>query len=815
MNSTTNIKKTKGGNTGVSGIKAAKGADKGTSASTKGEVRRAPRKRTRGGTAQDSQEPGTSYVEKKTVDKGVLEGSDTEVNITEVSSESDSEGSFVPAKIRKRGRPPTTGVHLMAQKRQEHRKEIRKLQEEKRALMEILDPRVLPRSRMRDTTPERELNRQFLDMTAERIASNMYESIDVVEKVARRSSHLKGTFVKALVNSSNTLRAAVMAFVRKATVSREGTATHEEEDVSRGLREKVRELENQLAEAECKKVQEEAEKNKSRPGQSDEGMELDAEELETPPPLAPVTTTFKKPVVVIKRMEPFKGAVKVLRPEVRGRTKEIEEDREEAMSGARRVMEGISIDTIAKEEDPTLMRAKLEDIILRCQGVLSRLPVKEGKGEGKVADRAVPRLTPPDKGRGGSRGRAERTKGASTKPDNKEMPKQQRTSRQMQAKVPQKEEQPKAVKKADPPQRRETYAEAAKKPARRTQPEVGKRAPSQGPKGRKEGKNAPRKGEAETQPAADKRSPKQAKRRTPRSEAVAISFPAGEFAQGMREIRSKIDLDKLGIGPLKQRKALTGALILEVAGEKKTEKANLLAEQIRKAVGNKEGVRVMRPSKMGEIRIKDLDESVTQEELQEVVAKAGECDKTEVKVGQLKTAPGGMITVWVQCPLAVAKKVAEKRRVRVGWASARVELLDARPLVCFRCLERGHVRQQCRNPVDRSGTCYRCGQEGHKAQECTAVPQCSVCVSRGLPAKHKAGGAACPPLSKKAEKKARQAGRQKSGGGEHKGVRKEVKTAEQAMETEPLAEVQQRAGPAAIIGGEGQEEAERASLSTC
>ncbi|XP_011859480.1 PREDICTED: serine/arginine-rich splicing factor RS2Z32-like [Vollenhovia emeryi] len=167
-----------------------------------------------------------------------------------------------------------------------------------------------------------------------------------------------------------------------------------------------------------------------------------------------------------------------------------------------------------------------------------------------------------------------------------------------------------------------------------------------------------------------------------------------------------------------------------------------------------------------------------------------------------------MVTVWVQCPLAVAKKVAEKRRIRVGWASARVELLDARPLVRFRCLERGHVRQQCRNPVDRSNTCYRCGREGHKAQTCTEQPQCSVCVARELPAKHKAGGATCPPMSKKAAKKARQTGAQKAREEGNKEVRGRVNGAEQAMEIEPLTKKQQGAEPTATGGGEGQEEAE-------
>ncbi|XP_011859823.1 PREDICTED: uncharacterized protein LOC105557249 [Vollenhovia emeryi] len=356
-----------------------------------------------------------------------------------------------------------------------------------------------------------------------------------------------------------------------------------------------------------------------------------------------------------------------------------EDNREEAMEGIRQVMEGISISAITNEKDAASMRKKLEDVILGCQRAMFRLPdqrknkdkKEEGKShpeERKADDRDVSRQTRSDrKKRGKSGNRAEEAKGAPTKPDNKEeMPKPQRVPRQAQTKTLQKKEQPRE-KQETPLQRRGTYAEAAKKPAKRVQPADGKSAPQKS-KGSNEGKNAPMKKEAATQPATDKgRGSDQRKRRTPRSEAVSIMFPAGEFAQGMRDIQSKINLDELGIGPLKQRKALTGALILEVAGDKKMEKANLLAEHIRKAVGNKEGVRVTRPSKMGEIRIKDLNELVTQAELQEVVAKVGECDGAEIKVGQLKSAPGGMVTVWVQCcPLAVAKRMAEKRRDKGG-----------------------------------------------------------------------------------------------------------------------------------------------------
>ncbi|XP_011858931.1 PREDICTED: uncharacterized protein LOC105556448 [Vollenhovia emeryi] len=249
-------------------------------------------------------------------------------------------------------------------------------------------------------------------------------------------------------------------------------------------------------------------------------------------------------------------------------------------------------------------------------------------------------------------------------------------------------EEPKKMREA-PQATRSTYAEKAKTPAKNRQ------------KG-EEAKPVPEKGEAKGEEEEKKRARKP-RRRAPRTEAVAIKFPAGELAQGRREIRAKVDLDALGIGPLRQRKAATGALILEVQGAEGSQKADKLAEEIRQVVKNKEGVRVSRPTKLGELRVKDLNDSVSQMEVQEAVARAGKCDTGDIRVGHLRKTYSGMATAWVQGPLTVIQRVADLGRIRVGWASTRVELLEARPLICFRCLERGPVRQNCRNPVDRSG----------------------------------------------------------------------------------------------------------------
>ncbi|XP_071577727.1 uncharacterized protein [Temnothorax nylanderi] len=156
----------------------------------------------------------------------------------------------------------------------------------------------------------------------------------------------------------------------------------------------------------------------------------------------------------------------------------------------------------------------------------------------------------------------------------------------------------------------------------------------------------------------------------------------------------------------------------------------------------RENVKIARPVKTAELRICDLDDSVTPDELERTVAEAGKCPLEQVKVGQARRAPNGLRSIWVRCPVAAANLIARNNRLLVGWLSARVQLLEQRSLQCFRCLEGGHVRATWTSSMDRSTRCYRCGEAGHRAQDCTATPKCPVCTDKGLPAGHRAGSKA-------------------------------------------------------------------------
>ncbi|KAL0818014.1 hypothetical protein ABMA28_008556 [Loxostege sticticalis] len=257
-------------------------------------------------------------------------------------------------------------------------------------------------------------------------------------------------------------------------------------------------------------------------------------------------------------------------------------------------------------------------------------------------------------------------------------------------------------------------------------------------------------------PAAKK--PVTPKLRPPRSSAIVLTLLPGAQEKGvtyetaLRDAKSRINISELGISGLRCVKAKTGGKLLEIPGATSGDKADALAAKL-KEVLPEELVRVSRPTKTVDVRLSGLDDSVTKDEVAEAVSRVGGCAADSVRVGEIRESWAGNGTVVVKVPVAAAKKVSQGRLL-VGWVSCRVQVLETKPMRCYRCMESGHVRQQCPNETDRSEMCYRCGGLGHKARDCTAAaPHCPICADAGKPADHKVGSKNCaPPKRGKASK---------------------------------------------------------------
>lgn len=231
-------------------------------------------------------------------------------------------------------------------------------------------------------------------------------------------------------------------------------------------------------------------------------------------------------------------------------------------------------------------------------------------------------------------------------------------------------------------------------------------------------------------------------RESPELPLLSLCPPPDKYGDIIREARQRIPLSKLGIGELRPKRAVTGALMLEIPGDRDGAKADALAGRLSEIVREK-GVKITRPYKKAELRVRDLDESVTTEDITAAIAKEGDCCCDQIRMGEIKRRAGGLGTVWVQCPLTATKKITQKRRMYIGWLSCRVDALPPRRLQCYRYLEPGHTGASCGNPDTRSSCCFRCGQPGHKSNTCAVIPDCPACRKAGRDSRHKIGSTMC------------------------------------------------------------------------
>nr|XP_031848770.1 uncharacterized protein LOC116434187 [Nomia melanderi] len=241
--------------------------------------------------------------------------------------------------------------------------------------------------------------------------------------------------------------------------------------------------------------------------------------------------------------------------------------------------------------------------------------------------------------------------------------------------------------------------------------------------------------------------------RVPKSSAVSVTLVPGTgatMADTIKEARMKIELSGLGIGPgqLRPKRAITGAMLLEVIGEDTERKAAALATEMRQLFHDRADLKIAVPQKMAEVRVTRVDESVTSEEIAAAIAANGGCNVGDVKVGTIKFPPYGMGTAWAKCPIAAAKKVVALERLMVGWSATIVTPLEARPLQCYQCLEFGHVKMRCPKAKEAATPkCFRCGNEGHLIAECKEEKHsCLLCKDKGYEANHRMGGPYCRTL---------------------------------------------------------------------
>lgn len=218
-------------------------------------------------------------------------------------------------------------------------------------------------------------------------------------------------------------------------------------------------------------------------------------------------------------------------------------------------------------------------------------------------------------------------------------------------------------------------------------------------------------------------------RKLSRTAAVALKIKDDNisYANILRKACEKVSLSReLGIDNSKIRRGINGGLIIEIPGTECQSRADAPASKLVEVL--KGEAKVSRPQVMAEVKISGLDDSVSKEEVQYVIAEKGGCLSDNVKISEFRWRLNGLDTIWVKCPLFAANKIMKTPRLRIRWTVVRVELLERKPLQCYNCWDYGHVSFHCPAAKQiRKDVCYNCG---HKAQECTN--KSLVCKERDL-----------------------------------------------------------------------------------
>jgi len=221
------------------------------------------------------------------------------------------------------------------------------------------------------------------------------------------------------------------------------------------------------------------------------------------------------------------------------------------------------------------------------------------------------------------------------------------------------------------------------------------------------------------------------------------------YAQALKRAREKISLEEIGIEKTRIRKTATGNILIEIPGIDRSGEADRLATKLQNVL---EGIaKIARPTIKGEIRLFGIDDSITREEIVDMIAKEGNCKQEEVRTGEMRMMRSGLGMLWAQCPLTSAIALSKLQRIGIGWSTIRIELLKARETQCFKCWRFGHLKSKCTSNLDRRGLCYKCSGDGHLVKNCPNAAFCIVCKEINKNPNHRLGSASCMENRKRKE----------------------------------------------------------------
>ncbi|XP_070530005.1 uncharacterized protein [Cardiocondyla obscurior] len=657
------------------------------------------------------------------------------------SSEENFFEDMLEGKKKKRGRPIVTGkgVEILAIK--EKTKELESIKDEIRLMKQIAEGGYDPsdyKGKRRSQMAER-IEQESAGLPVQAMAAEILQTAKKIEEVAVKSSNLKGGFVRILREAALKIEINADAMTRKVLPMQSTDAQEVEQ-----LRAEVRQLREELDRVRSTAMTSPLSGNNQV---RDEPMEMDtgAESSHVPAP----------PSVTLPPREEWPPAI---RPPVQGKSRILTDDDEETLKSKNTTLRRKAANKDKGLEElidgklavfAKMMQAQMRDMMSTLTERLSPQVSPNGAQESTsmvsgLRDHTKKHPVPEEKNREDKSKKTKKNKGqgpsnVSPLENNKAQPSKKKKDAPP---APSENLQTCSGSTSNPvetPWTKVLGRNAARKNKQVMKPVASTSAPgtiTKGAPGIKRGKVEGKKTSSSNTSTKKKRK-RRNRRRIPKTSAVVLTCPQKDMPKILSEARDKIKLPDIGITDgIKTRFTATGALLLEVPGESSGPQADALAARLRELLVNREGIKINRPIKMAEIRVRNLEPSLTVHEVIGAVASKGGCLASDIKAGSIRSFPGGLGSLWMSIPLVAAKKATEGNTLKVGWTKVKVDLLESRPLRCYKCLQRGHVADKCPETLDRSGRCYRCGEQGHVAKMCRAPPKCPICSDLKRKANH-------------------------------------------------------------------------------
>ncbi|KAG5858211.1 hypothetical protein JTB14_017968, partial [Gonioctena quinquepunctata] len=193
----------------------------------------------------------------------------------------------------------------------------------------------------------------------------------------------------------------------------------------------------------------------------------------------------------------------------------------------------------------------------------------------------------------------------------------------------------------------------------------------------------------------------------PRQEKVFVKADGRSFAELLKTVKEKVNLQEKGLTMKNLKRSNKGDLLMEVVGGRKQ------SEILREEITRNSDLEVQMTLNQATVLVNDIDADLNPEQIKEHIGKAWPAiDVGQIKITSIKSNRNGSQTAIIE--IDTLDTLIGDGRIRIGWVACRAypKMVITR---CYRCLDVGHRASECKGE-DRSNACINFGKAGHKGR---------------------------------------------------------------------------------------------------